>query len=174
MNNIDNVKNKIKEANKDNLDELYEELSKNTKMISNINLWFNIFHDYTYVKKVKTEEREKRSDTKFRKLVKERYNNCCMITQKIPEVCEVAHIYPHSESNLNDKYDIDNGILLCKDLHTLFDHSQFHMKINPDTHSIELSEYIMNNFSMSEYHKYNNKKINLTQNNIKYLKMKYK
>lgn len=173
MNNIDNVKNKIKDANKKNLVELYEELSKNTKMITNINLWFKIFHDYVYVKKVKTEEREKRDDTSFRKQVRERYNNCCMITQKIPEVCEVAHIYPHCESNINEKYDIDNGLYLCKELHSLFDHSQFHMKINTDTHSIELSDYIMNNFSMSEYHKYNNIKINLTPNNIVYLKMKY-
>ena len=173
MNNIENVKNKIKEANKDKLDELYEELSSNTKITNNINFWFKIFHDYVYVKKLKIQEKEKRDDTSFRKQVKERYNNCCMITHKIPEVCEVAHIYPHCDSNIDDKYDIDNGFYLCKELHSLFDNPMFHMKINPETHLIEFTDYIMNNNSMSEYHKYNNKKITLTQNNIKYLKMKY-
>ena len=137
---------------------------------------FIMYDKYNYVhndKEVKIQEREKRDDTSFRKQVKERYNNCCMITQKIPEVCEVAHIYPHSDSNIDDKYDIDNGFYLCKELHSLFDHPMFHMKINPETHLIEFSVYIMNNSSMSEYHKYNNTKVNLTPNNIKYLKMKY-
>jgi hypothetical protein len=47
------------------------------------------------------------------------------------------------------------------------------MKINPETHLIEFSDYITQNSTMSEYHKYNNKKITLTPNNISYLKMKY-
>ncbi len=173
MNNIEDIKNKIKEANKEKLDELYEELSNNTKIINNINLWFKIFHDYIYVKEVKLQEREKRDDASFKKQVKERYNNCCMITKKPIRVCEVAHIYPHCDSNIYDRYDIDNGFYLCKELHTLFDYPKYHMKINPETHLIEFTDYIMNNTSMSEYHKYNNTKINLTPNNIKYLKMKY-
>ena len=85
-----------------------------------------------------------------------------------------VHIYPHCDSNSDDKYDIDNGFYLCIELHKLFDHPKFLMKFNPHTHSIEINEYIMNNPNMSEYHKYNNKEVNLTQNNIKYLKMKYK
>jgi predicted restriction endonuclease len=138
---------------------------------------FIMYDKYNYVhndKELKIQEREKRDDVSFRKQVRERYNNCCMITGKPIEVCEVAHIYPHCESNNNDKYDIDNGFYLCTELHRLFDHPKYLMKIDPETKQIEFSDYIMNNPNMSEYHKYNNEKVNLTQNNIKYLKMKYK
>jgi hypothetical protein len=173
MNCTDDVKQQIKNSLCDDLSYLYEDLVNKKYSINNLNLWFNFYHNYVYEKKIRVEEREKRCDTSFRKQVKERYNNCCMITQKIPEVCEVAHIYPHCASNIDDKYNIDNGFYLCKELHSLFDHPNYHMKINPETHLIEFTDYIMNNTCMSEYHKYNNKKITLTPNNISYLKMKY-
>ena len=173
MNCTDDVKQQIKNSLCDDLSYLYEDLVNKKYSINNLNLWFNFYHNYVYEKKIRVEEREKRNDTNFKKQVKERYNNCCMITQKIPEVCEVAHIYPHSEANDNQKYDVDNGILLCKELHTLFDHPNYHMKINPETQQIEFSVYIMKSVPMSDYHKYNNTKVNLTPNNIVYLKMKY-
>ena len=135
-------------------------------------IWFNYYHRYVYEEE-KIEEREKGYDITFKKQVIKKYNNCCMITQKIPEVCEVSYIYPRSLANRYEKYDIDNGILLCKELHSLFDHPKYHMKINPETHLIEFSVYIMKSVPMSDYHKYNNTKVNLTPNNIVYLKMKY-
>ena len=173
MNCTDDVKQQIKNSLCDDLSYLYEDLVNKKYSINNLNLWFNFYHDYVYVKELKIEEREKRDDAIYRKQVKERYNNCCMITKKPIRVCEVAHIYPYTNSNTNDKCDIDNGFLLCRELHELFDNKYLDMKINPETCTIEFTDYIMNDIYMSEYHKYNNKKINLNQNNIVYLKMKY-
>jgi predicted restriction endonuclease len=169
-----NLINLINNTENKDLNILYEEL-ENKYEIDLLNYLFYVLKDYEYNndKEDQIEERIKRLDTIFKKQVKERYDNCCMITQKIPEVCEVAHIYPHSASNIDDKYDVDNGFYLCKELHLLFDHPNYHMKINPETHLIEFSDYITQNSTMSEYHKYNNKKITLTPNNISYLKMKY-
>lgn len=167
-----NLINLINNTEYKDLNNLYEEL-ENKYEIDLLNYLFYVLKEYEYNNELNTEERVKRKDTAFKKQVKERYNNCCMITHKIPEVCEVAHIYPHSESNINDKYDINNGFYLCKELHSLFDNPNFHMRINPNTSCIEFTDYIMNNTSMSEYHKYNNEKVSLTPNNIKYLKMKY-
>jgi predicted restriction endonuclease len=166
-----NLINLINNTENKDLDTLYEEL-ENKYEIDLLNYLFYVLKDYEY-NKLNAEERIKRKDTSFRKQVKEIYNNCCMITHKIPEVCEVAHIYPFCDSDIDDKYNIDNGFYLCKELHSLFDHPNYHMKINPDTSCIEFTDYIMNISSMSEYHKYNNTKINLTPNNIKFLKMKY-
>jgi predicted restriction endonuclease len=165
--------NLINNTDYKDLDNLYEEL-ENKYEIHLLNYLFYVLKEYEYNQNLNTKERERRQDTKFRKQVRERYNNCCMITGKPIEVCESAHIYPHCESNSDDKYDIDNGFYLCTELHRLFDHPKYHMKIDPETKLIEFSDYIMNNPNMSEYHKYNNKEVNLTQNNIKYLKMKYK
>jgi predicted restriction endonuclease len=174
MNCTDEIKNEIMAISGNNkLCRLYEELVDKKYSINNLNLWFNYYHNFVYEKNIKIEEREKRSDSTFRNDVKNKYLNKCMITGKPIKVCEVAHIFPHSAANIDDKYNVDNGFLLCRELHLLFDHKDFDFKINPDTCCIELSNEIMNDETMDAYHKYNGKNIKLNKNNIKYLRMKY-
>ena len=115
-------------------------------------------------------EREKRKDDKFRKDVKQRYNNECVITgTDIP--CQVCHIIPFSECSEKEKYDVNNGIVLRDDIHTLFDHNE--LKINPDTLKIELSDNILNNKKRYEYHKYNGMRVNIDERSQLYLKKIY-
>lgn len=115
-------------------------------------------------------EIEKRNDDKFRKEVKERYNNECIITgTDFP--CQVCHIIPFNECTEREKYDVNNGIILRDDLHTLFDQKE--LKINPKTLRIELSDNIMKNKKRIEYHKYNGIKVNIDKKSYVYLKRIY-
>ena len=119
-----------------------------------------------------TEERIKRKDTQFRNQVIDKYKTC-IVTDKPLKYCQVAHIYPYCLSDETEKYDPDNALLLCSDIHIGFDHIEPDFKINPDLKCIELSDQILADQTMSDYHKYNNKKIELSNKNIYYLKKKY-
>jgi hypothetical protein len=119
-----------------------------------------------------TEERIKRKDTHFRDRVIEKYKRC-IITNKPLKYCQVAHIYPYALSDETEKYDPYNALLLCSDFHIGFDHTDTDFIINANLKCIELSEFILSDLTMSEYHKYHNKKIELSDRNIYYLKKKY-
>lgn len=62
----------------------------------------------------------------------------------------------------NEKYDINNGILLCKNMHSLFD--KYYFSINPETFMVEVDK-TKENVGLSEY---NNKKVYIDENSIKY------
>ena len=77
----------------------------------------------------------------FRVLVTEAYNRRCAITgEKTLPVLEAAHIKPYSQDGPHHPA---NGILLRKDLHTLFDRG--YMTISPD-YRIEVSRRIKEDF----------------------------
>jgi len=40
------------------------------------------------------------------------YYRICIITERSDTVCEVAHIFPFSESDINDKYNPFNGHII--------------------------------------------------------------
>ena len=132
-----------------------------------------IFYDLFNYEPKKLTEKEQRKDTKFRNQVRAKYNNVCMITGKPIDICDVAHIYPFSQSSEIEKYDVDNGFLLSKELHVYFDLPTYDFKIDPDTSTIILSDDILTNSSLSEYHKYHNTKIKLNKQNKEYLRKKY-
>ena len=165
------VSNKIDELSIDNSDysSIYNKLKNYERPLLNM-----MFYDkFGYVHE-ETEERTKRRDDKFKKEVKRRYKSC-IITGKSVRICEVAHIVPFSGSNYIEKYDPDNGILLCRELHNLFDTKSYDLKINPESQCIELSDEILQDDGFQDYHQYNGKqlKVRLDENTIKYLKKKY-
>ncbi len=141
-----------------------------------IDLAFYDLFDFEYKEtntiKETIEERIKRKDKYFRNRVIEKYKRC-VITNKPLKYCQVAHIYPYALSDSIEKYDPDNALLLCADFHIGFDHTEPDFTINPETQIIEISEEILTDPTMSEYHKYHNKKIDLSDKNIYYLKKKY-
>jgi hypothetical protein len=123
----------------------------------------------------KTFETNYRKDYKFKKEVIERYKSC-IVTGKSIKICEVAHIVPFNKClNEISKYDPDNGLLLCNELHKLFDTETNDFKINPDTQCIEFIKDIMEDEGFQDYHQFNGKplKIKLNENSIRYLKQKY-
>ena len=115
--------------------------------------------------------KHQRLDHKFTDDVKQRYNNKCIITQCPIYVCQVCHIKPFAECNYNEKYDINNGIILRNDLHCLFD--KHLLKINPNTMYVELDKIILSDMTMNEYHKYNNMKVDIHTYSYRYLNIHY-
>ncbi len=93
--------------------------------------------------------------SKFREDIIKR-DNICLITGDPNEICEACHIIPFSKSK---SYDINNGLLFNKCFHKLFDLYLFSINSND---CVEFSKNIILNDKYKNYHKYNNKKINLT------------
>jgi hypothetical protein len=133
---------------------------------------FDFEYKQTIIIEETIEERIKRKDAQFKKAVIEKYKRC-IVTNKPLKYCQVAHIYPFALSDETEKYDPDNAFLLCADFHIGFDHTESDFKINPNLKCINISELILADPTMSEYHKYHNKKIELSDRNIYYLKKKY-
>ena len=62
----------------------------------------------------------------FRRVIFQRDNRCKICCLETPELLEAAHIKPFSKcTNDNERYSSDNGILLCKNHHKLFDEGYF-------------------------------------------------
>ena len=123
-----------------------------------------------------------RNDDTFKREVKARFNkciicdddnaNCCL------ECCEVAHIWDFAKcDNENDKYNSYNGLLMCANMHKLFDKDliKLNYKDNKDNKDGALFVFISIDTSMINYpiYKYNNKKIILCKQNLQYLIKRY-
>ena len=106
----------------------------------------------------------------FREELIKRYTSC-IITGSNYITCEACHIIPYSECLTEDKYNINNGLLLRSDLHKLFDKKL--IKINPDTYCLEFDNQILHDDSMSEYIKYNQIKLNISELSYTFLKSIY-
>lgn len=159
--------NKIKSVDdndKYNLYKLYEEYSNNYDKNYLDYLFYTLkkyeFNEENNIKKDNNiiEEKIKRLDYNFKKSVKSFYKTC-IITNRSQYVCEVAHIYPFVDSELEDKYNPNNGILLCRDLHKLFDDKL--IKINPNNYQLILSQEILDDKTLKIYHQYHNKILNI-------------
>jgi hypothetical protein len=139
------------------------------KKYSKTKVEFVMYDMFEYIN-ITIEEREKRKDAEFKKRINDRYNNECIISgTDLP--CQVCHIKPFKDCSEREKYDIDNGIILRNDIHTLFDIKE--IKINPDTLLVEVSDNIMKNCKRNEYHRYNNIKVNINTRSIAYLREIY-
>jgi predicted restriction endonuclease len=137
-----------------------------------LSLYFENNYDYIYEET--SEKKDRRFQYRFRKELIERYETC-IITGISHRSCEAAHINPHSKCSGSSKYDVNNGLLICKNLHTLFDSEDKELKIDPETLIVKLSNDILNDPTYEEYHKYHNKKIrcDLNENTRNYLKQYY-
>lgn len=68
---------------------------------------------------VDTKRKSRRSQSRFRLNMMELYGSTCAISgEGVVEVLEAAHIVSHAETGINQS---GNGLLLCSDLHRLFD-----------------------------------------------------
>jgi len=153
----DELYNLIKNLNSENeYITRYEELfSIYSEAVDKIDLVFYDLYKFEYKL---YEQREKRLDTEYRNTIREKYKTC-MITRKPLYVSQVAHIYPHTLCEPDEKYDPENGFLLSAELHILFDSKDCDLKINPDTQIIKFSKKILEDETMVHYIQYNNKKI---------------
>lgn len=91
----------------------------------------------------------------FRVLVTEAYHRRCAITgEKTLPVLEAAHIQPYTQDG---PHDTSNGLLLRKDIHTLFDRG--YITVTDDFH-IEVSKRIKVDYGNGkEYYAFHGKKL---------------
>jgi len=164
--NASNDASNMKNDKLDNKD-IYNNLL--TKYTENV-VKFTMYNLYKY-EHVEETKKIVRNDRIFREDVIKRYNETCVITGSDISVCDVCHILPFAKCDDYEKYDVNNGLLLRKDLHSLFDKQE--IKIDLDTCVIELSSRIIQNKKMSEYHRYNGIQIDINAKSIDYLKRIY-
>ena len=89
--------------------------------------------------KVFRQIKERRGQSQFRDLLRQRYGNQCMITGlKLLDVLEAAHISPYRGTDDNHP---DNGLLLRADLHTLFDLNL--LGINPESLEVKFHPKVL-------------------------------
>ena len=96
----------------------------------------------------------------FRVLVTEAYGRRCSMTgEKTLPVLNASHIKPYSQQG---PHEVQNGLLLRQDLHTLFDRG--YMTITPDYY-IEVSKRIKEDYGNGkEYYELHGRKLILPQN----------
>jgi hypothetical protein len=102
----------------------------------------------------------------FRNRLLKRYNRCCLCGVDNPELLVASHIKPWSESEPEEKLDVDNGLLMCPNHDHLFDKGW--ITFDDDGH-IQISEQL-NKENQIFTNVSQDMKIELTENNKKYLK----
>lgn len=110
----------------------------------------NIDDNEFELKKVRQEQEQ------FRKKLLERYKKCIITETSCIDELEGAHIKPYA---CNGKTNIDNGLLLSRNIHSTFD--KYLWSINPETLIIECKE----NENVGTIEKYKNQKVNIQINN---------
>jgi predicted restriction endonuclease len=125
-----------------------------------------------------------RNDTEFKKSVHDLYKTCiiCDIGDCHKSAYEVAHIWDFSKCDFNEsKYDVNNGILLCANMHKYFDSKCGLLKfevisnsnINNNSNTVICRVVFCESISNSSYYKkYNGKQIKFNKQNIMYLEKK--
>jgi hypothetical protein len=139
-----------------------------------INEYFDIEYDIIDDLNYKKTEQKKisREDTFFKLKVWERDQNCILCDSNSGDcyksAFQVCHIYNFAECETDiEKYDPDNGILLCGSMHIYFDNYHLDFIVNETTVNAIFCEDMKNG---SIYKKYNGKEMkNFTKGNLYYL-----
>jgi hypothetical protein len=148
---------------------LYDQLLKQYKKFED-DIKIVFFMNYNYFKNIqdekKTREVENRPyQVKLRDYVLKKYKKCVISNKYGHKRLDCAHIKPVNECNYEEKCDVNNVLLLRKDIHPYFD--SYDLSINPDTFRIEVN---LNDEDNKWLEKYDGKYIkNLCSSNKKYL-----
>jgi len=167
---------------------IYDNLNKynKTKFIYFIEHYFNIKIEYIEdnITNIDTNEfKICRNDEEFKKAVNDLYKTCiiCDKDDCHKSAYEVAHILDFSKcETINEKYDVNNGILLCANMHKYFDSKNELLKFNIISNIIDDSNIVIckvvfcdSLLTSNYYKKYNGKQIKFNKQNILYLNKKY-
>lgn len=111
-------------------------------------------------------ERKRIKQQEWTEDIRDRFNNKCVISGDDGSYLEACHLLEVKDC---EDYNINNGILLTRNLHAQFDNQEF--GINPQTYCIEIKDNVSGDIL-----KYNRKKLNLPKNYIfqQYLEKRYK
>ena len=118
-----------------------------------------------------------RNDDEFKKAVKDRYKTCiiCDNYDCHKASYQVAHILDFSKCETElEKYDVNNGLLMCSNMHKYFDDLLLKFVLDSVNDDIYLVKIVfcesMNDYMF--YKKYNGKQIKFTKENIMYIEKK--
>lgn len=134
---------------------------------NNIENNFNFKND-----NIKTLEKKTRNDYSFKKKVRDR-DQKCRVCNNHGSYCEVAHIVDFGNKNSydNEKYDSNNGLLLCPNIHTLFDKQDLKfIKKENNEYIIKINDKYNDDETLKQI---NNKKILFSNEEIYYLEKRY-
>jgi ParB/RepB/Spo0J family partition protein len=106
----------------------------------------------------------------YRKQLITRYNKCIISGMGI-NVCEACHIIPFSESDNATNFNLNNGLILNKILHKLFD--DYYLSINPDTLCVEIFDKYEDYDYIKQYDKMKIDKLHSYKKTITYLRLHY-
>lgn len=155
MNNLEDYLDKYEGKTIDNLKN-YIELGYEDELIFKHHLNFMLNNLYNI--KIVESKRKRLNQKEFREQILEKFNNKCIITgEDCIDELDAAHI---KEVKDEGDYDIDNGLLLRKNIHSTYDKN--HWTINPETLKIEIINKCKNVGSIKDYE---GKQINLQLNN---------
>lgn len=107
---------------------------------------------------------------KFRNQLERRYKQCIISGDDL-EMCEACHIVPYSESEYEQMYDVNNGLLLTSSLHKLFDK---HLLSINENGKVILSKNVLQKQSYKNYHKYNGLQLKLNKETLTNIQLHYK
>ena len=146
-----------------------------------INDYFDIEYDIIDDLNYKKTEQKKinREDAFFKLKVWERDKKCiiCDNYDCHKSSYQVAHIFDFSKCDTDiEKYDVNNGILLCSNMHKYFDDSLLKFVIDGECDDNYLVNILFCDtmYDYMFYKKYNGKKILFNKENIVYIKKKNK
>ena len=111
-----------------------------------------------------------RRDYEFKENVRKIYYEKCIISGADMDECSICHIKPFCDSDDNEKYDYNNGIILSDSFHKLYD--KYYFTIHPETFEIIILESVK--YKNLCINKYENNVININYTSKKYLEHHYK
>ena len=118
-----------------------------------------------------------RDDYTYKNMVKQRFNKCiiCNPGECNIHCCNVAHIWDFKDCDENSKYNPDNGLLMCSNIHKLFDDGLIILEpCNGATLHGMVKIKVSSKLSNTIYQKYNEQIITIFPDNIPFLMKKNK
>jgi hypothetical protein len=140
----------------------FKDFGYETKNLLMIDLEFLVENIYNDVKIIDNKN-IRLSQGEFRNELLDKYGKCLITDNECPYELEACHLVEVKDGG---DYFIENGIILEANLHNTFD--KYLWCINPYTKKIEIKE---NHFS--SINKYNNKEINIDNNILENLIIRY-
>jgi len=121
--------------------------------------------DNIYQIKIYDSERQRNKQKEWANKIKQLFNNKCVVSNDTANYLEACHLM---EIKDKENYDLDNGIILTKNLHYQFDNNEW--CINPFTYEVEVKNNVIGDISG-----YQGKKLDLPKNYkfMTFLKYRY-
>jgi hypothetical protein len=86
----------------------------------------------------KNKSKNRKGQSKFREQLIKKFDSKCALLGIHSKLCDAAHIFPYADcKSTNDKYNVNNGILLSATLHKAYDRNYF--RIDEKTCQIKIN-----------------------------------